>query len=397
MFLICKKFEATRINAFINYGDIAISGISYSNQCMQHPMIHLKKSFRIKNSNFYKVASNIVYGTGEYIQKFSFTNCAFADSIQVIHLSRLSKIISNEDFRIRLDINASLSNFEKCTFMSISSTDQNDNTNGGSIYCYKYGTSFQNCLFVENVAKNGGCGYFVDSDVVFTKSNFSMNKAVQSGGALYLAESKFLITDCFFVDNQAEVNAGVAYIDGSRNSTFEESTFCRNRAAFYSAGIEAKDSHVKFSSCKFIGHRVDTSNRPTSTSISLVSSHTVLYSCSFESVGKSKKNHLASDSLSTYQIKACCFDSLEDTADSLVEGEINNQGGNVFGGSCNCLDIPVQHPYEVDNIQIVIGNKSLSRSFTATALSFIIASSLIGFYMVKTDSSVDSRHQPLNQ
>lgn len=159
---------------------------------------------------------------------------------------RASTIFSDLTFtggvdEVLVEVNASSPTFERCIFRDNlwrAAMDWSDCGNSS-------GSTYSNCLFLDNEEPNGGAYRSDRSNPTFIDSAFVGNRAVgptggvNAGGAMYIDDWECgghvtTLTRCVFVDNQA-VWGGAIYSQGiyssaASNMTVEECVFVDNSA-----------------------------------------------------------------------------------------------------------------------------------------------------------------------
>ncbi|WP_405307242.1 hypothetical protein [Methanobrevibacter sp.] len=115
-----------------------------------------------------------------------------------------------------------------CTFI-----DNSANIYGGALstgWMYDYmELTVNNCNFDGNEAPNGGAIQANGLNIIIQDSNFKNNKVTENGGAIYVRAEDVSIKNSIFNSNNANVDGGAVYIEG-KNTLIEDSSFTANEA-----------------------------------------------------------------------------------------------------------------------------------------------------------------------
>jgi parallel beta-helix repeat protein len=141
---------------------------------------------------------------------------------------------------------------------------------GGGMFNLTANCTINNCMFVENSARNGGgmaigtgCNYSHVSNCTFLRNaaTTSLSGANANGGGMDLYQSdNVVVTNCTFSGNVCSEGAGgMSIISCSSSPTVTNCTFTGNSAGFYGGGgIWDHNSSPTLTNCIFWGNTVPT-------------------------------------------------------------------------------------------------------------------------------------------
>ncbi|MDB4780372.1 right-handed parallel beta-helix repeat-containing protein [bacterium] len=129
--------------------------------------------------------------------------------------------------------------------------------NGGGLLIQASGPTVQQCVFLSNLAFDGG-GVFngAGSEPTFRKCRFESNQCVRwAGGIANFSGSAPLVLECVFVDNRASNAAGGGVRNSeSGNVVFEDCRFESN-SALYAAGMSnSRATGLRLTRCEFVSN-----------------------------------------------------------------------------------------------------------------------------------------------
>ena len=134
-------------------------------------------------------------------------------------------------------------------------------SNGGGVsFTYSYGTigrltTFDNNIFANNIADQGGGLFLYDSRATFDGNIVASNTAYSRGGGLFLAQwSDIMLTNAVIADNRAAAEGGGLYIVGSSPQLLHN-TVARNIGSDGS-GVYVTDSVNQFYSAVAITNTI---------------------------------------------------------------------------------------------------------------------------------------------
>jgi parallel beta-helix repeat protein/predicted outer membrane repeat protein len=140
------------------------------------------------------------------------------------------------------------------------STNDN-NGNGGGLFCYRGTIQITNCKFTENSALFSGGGiYAKQGELSLTNCTFARNLAGSTGGGgIYIYrsyENEISLTNCTFIKNSTLSGEGGAVYNNESYPIMDKCTFIGN-SALRGGGLSNNESSPILTNCKFIGNLAD--------------------------------------------------------------------------------------------------------------------------------------------
>ena len=200
----------------------------------------------IRNTNYHDNFESFSSGAGVsiYGKNSKVTNCIFEDN-----WVKGKQACYGGAIQAGLDVPGSNIVVSGCVFKNNQAISINEDSHGGA-GCVRQGTSYIDCLFINNVADEGGALTFHSSGTI-KNCTFIDNKANMYGGAVssgFLYETmKLNVVDCNFEGNTA-LNGGAMWANGLNiiidNTNFKNNHVTDNGGAIY---VTAQDVTIKSS------------------------------------------------------------------------------------------------------------------------------------------------------
>ena len=115
-----------------------------------------------------------------------------------------------------------------CTFINNTANEYGGALSTGFLYD-SMKITVSNCEFDGNKAPYGGAIQANGLNVIIKDSNFKNNKVTQNGGAIHAKAQDVTVQNSAFNSNMAQINGGAIYIQG-KNTVVKDSTFLDNKA-----------------------------------------------------------------------------------------------------------------------------------------------------------------------
>ncbi len=202
----------------------------------------------IKNCNFTNNGAGIAAGAvGVFSHDFKITNCIF-DSNYV----RGPEALCGGAIQIGLDTEPSYGVVNKCVFKNniVITSDGSGHAGAG---CVRNGSSYYDCVFINNSADHGGALTFHASGNLNNCTLINNSASVFGGGVSILMDYQTFmdlnITNSVFEGNSAPLG-GAVKLDGF-NIKIEESIFNDNYASEYGGAVNIEADNVKIINSEF--------------------------------------------------------------------------------------------------------------------------------------------------
>ncbi|MBW8038826.1 MAG: hypothetical protein FVQ85_02370 [Planctomycetes bacterium] len=132
---------------------------------------------------------------------------------------------------------------------------------GGGMYTQESNPILNNCTFSGNEGSDGGGMFTEGSNPILIDCTFSENSSAYGGGVFNWYDSNTTLTDCIFSDNFAYFSGGGIYNDESTRLNLSNCTFKGNSTYYYGymspeggGGIYNYRGTPNLIDCKFIGN-----------------------------------------------------------------------------------------------------------------------------------------------
>lgn len=205
----------------------------------------------IKNCNFIKNNAVVAAGAvGAFSHQFLIENCIFDSNYVVGENDSYGGAI-----QIGLDTAVSYGVVRSCVFKNNKAVSLNGLSHAGAA-CVRNGSSYYNCIFINNSADQGGALTYHASGNLYNCTLIN-NTANEFGGAVsimrdYLDNMNLNITKSIFKSNSAPLG-GAVKLDGF-NIMIEDSIFEDNYASQYGGGVNINAANVKVIDSQFNGN-----------------------------------------------------------------------------------------------------------------------------------------------
>lgn len=117
---------------------------------------------------------------------------------------------------------------KNCTFINNTAGNYGGALSTGFLYDYME-LKVTNCNFDGNSAPDGGAVQANGLNILIRNSNFKNNHVTNNGGAIHAKAEDITVYNCVFNSNQANVDGGAMYIQG-KNTVVKDSSFIANDA-----------------------------------------------------------------------------------------------------------------------------------------------------------------------
>lgn len=372
----------SRISAFTQFGNMTVSSsMKLSNQFSSHPVFIFgntlsSNSFSLSSTVFAKFSAPILHSIGN--TQLNIRNVTFKNSIRPIYINS-AYIHHGTDFKTH-EMYTTPSVFVDCSFNKLSYGTEGDGF-GGAVQIYRSIASFQNCIFINNLASTGGACSFNNSEITLEGCSFASNTANLDGGAIYSYKSKIKMEQVNFVKNSAGVHAGAIKVQKS-NITGNKVILHRNKDAFKTSGVESSESTIRFINSQFSKNNCE--HKKNGIIFHISSTYLTLEKCKFQTLNRNeddKKLPINADANSVVTILGSCFDMPKTDLALTIEGDFKDNDETQYDTDCKCQPIDAIRPYDVTEFNIQISSSKITKQFIFSACSIFFAVDLIYIYL----------------
>ena len=227
--------------------DLTLSGVNIINHgTIDIKNVLIENAEANINDHYNNSFGGAIYNPGEHYDPYLYlTNCIFKNNsaeyggaLYMTH-GHLKIINTTFDSNRAYSYGGAIAAGEN-TIIEIYDSDFINDTSikdsGGAIYFINVNAVISNSNFINCHGQFGGAICDLNSKITISKSKFSNNKASYRGGAVYSLYGSFHMTDCVFRDNLGK-NGGAIFVDNSTSCYVTSSLFINNIANLYGGAI----------------------------------------------------------------------------------------------------------------------------------------------------------------